>query len=273
MNPSELERLRAAAEYIQKEIKAEPKVGIVLGSGLYSSLEMEDERCLPFAEVPHFPRSTVPGHAGELCAGRFAGRDVLAQKGRVHYYEGYAMREVAFPVWVMKLLGIEQLFITNAAGAINEEFSPGDLVLIKDHINMIPDNPLRGENLEEFGPRFPNLLDAYSPRLREVAIRAALEEGIELKEGVYVATPGPMYETPAEIEAYRRLGADLVGMSTVPEVIASAHCGLEVLAISCVTNMAAGIGHAKLTHEEVLEVTAKRGRDLIRLIRAILREM
>jgi purine-nucleoside phosphorylase len=267
----ELARLRAAADYIRKEIKAEPRVGIILGSGLSSALEGLE--CLPFARIPYFPSSTVAGHTGELCAGQLEGKDTLVQKGRVHYYEGYAMREVAFPVRVMRLFGIEKLFITNAAGAIDERFSPGDLVLIKDQINMIPDNPLRGENIEELGPRFPNLIEAYSRRLREVAIRAALKEEIELKEGVYVAVPGPMYETSAEIQVYRRLGADLVGMSTVPEVIAAVHCGLEVLGISCVTNMAAGIGHAKLTHEEVLEVTAKRGKDLIRLIRAILREM
>ena len=269
----ELEGLRAAAEYIQNRIEAEPKIALILGSGLSNALKMEDERCLPFAAIPHFPQSTVPGHAGELCIGRLESKDILAQKGRVHYYEGYAMREVAFPVRVIRLLGIKKIFITNAAGAINERFSPGDLVLIKDQINMIPDNPLRGENLEELGPRFPNMSEAYSPRLREVAVRAAINEGIELGEGVYLAVPGPMYETPAEIQAYRRLGADVVGMSTVPEVIAAAHCGLEVLGISCVTNMAAGIGHAKLTHEEVLEMTAKRGKDLIRLIRAILREL
>jgi len=269
----ELERLRAAAEYIQNRIEAEPKIALILGSGLSSALAMEDEHCLPFTEIPGFPRSTVAGHSGSLCGGRLEGKDVLANKGRVHYYEGYEMREVAFPVRVMKLLGIKKIFITNAAGAIDERFSPGDLVLIKDHINMIPDNPLRGENIEELGPRFPDMSEAYSRRLREIAIRAALKEEIELEEGVYVAVPGPMYETPAEIQVYRRLGADLVGMSTVPEVIAAAHCGLEVLGISCATNMAAGIGHAKLTHEEVLEVTAQRGKDLIRLIRAILREM
>ncbi|MFQ6033754.1 MAG: purine-nucleoside phosphorylase, partial [Candidatus Bipolaricaulia bacterium] len=253
----ELERLQAATQYIRERTEAAPKVGIILGSGLSAAMELEDEHCIPFAEIPHFPRSTVAGHLGSLCVGRLAGKDILAQKGRVHWYEGYAMREVAFPVRVMRLLGIEKIFITNAAGAINEEFSPGNLVLIRDHINMIPDNPLRGENLEELGPRFPNMSEAYSLSLREIAIRAALAEGIELKEGVYVAVPGPMYETPAEIQAYRRLGADLVGMSTVPEVIAAAHCGLEVLGISCVTNMAAGIGHAKLAHEEVLEVTAR----------------
>lgn len=271
---AELKRLRAAASHIRQALKLKPTIGLVLGSGLSEALEgLEGERCVSFAEIPHFPSSTIVGHLGELCAGRLEGREILVQKGRVHYYEGYAMRQVVFPVQVMKLLGVGRLFITNAAGAINEGFSPGDLVLIKDHINMIPDNPLRGENIEELGERFPNMSEAYSRGLGEIAIRAAIKEEIELKEGVYVAAPGPMYETPAEIEAYKRLGADLVGMSTVPEVIAAAHCGLEVLGISCVTNMAAGIGHSKLTHEEVLEVTAQRGKDLIRLIRAILREM
>ncbi|MGQ9478143.1 MAG: purine-nucleoside phosphorylase [Candidatus Bipolaricaulia bacterium] len=269
----ELEKLRAAAARVKKEFQLEPGIGLILGSGLSQALELEDGRCLPFSEIPHFPRSTVPGHAGELCAGRIEGKGILVQKGRVHYYEGYSMSEVAFPVRLMKLLGVKQLIITNAAGAINEAFSPGDLVLIKDHISMLPDNPLRGENLEELGPRFPSMNDAYSPRLREAAVRAALREGVELREGIYLAAPGPMYETPAEIQAYKRLGADLVGMSTVPEVIAAVHCGLEVLGLSCVTNMAAGIGHAKLTHEEVLEVTAQRGAELLRLIRAILREL
>jgi len=274
MSPSEWERLRAAADHIRAELEIEPKTALILGSGLSAALErLEDEQRIPFAEIPHFPRATVAGHAGELCAGRLEDESILVQKGRVHFYEGYSSAEVAFPVRVMKLLGIERIIITNAAGAINEEFSPGDLVLIRDHINMIPDNPLRGANLEELGERFPNLNEAYSPKLREVAVRAALAAGIELKEGVYLAAPGPMYETPAEIQAYRRLGADLVGMSTVPEVIAAVHCGLEVLGISCVTNMAAGIGHSKLTHEEVLAVTARRGKDLIRLIRATLREL
>ncbi|NIT80233.1 MAG: purine-nucleoside phosphorylase [Thermoplasmata archaeon] len=270
----ELEKLRAAAAHIQSKLELEPQVALILGSGLSSSLtDVEEGRNIPFDEIPYFPSSTVVGHAGELCGGRLEGQEVLIQKGRVHYYEGYSMGEVAFPVRLMKLIGIERLFITNAAGAINEGFSPGDLVLIEDHLNLIPDNPLRGENLEELGPRFPNLGEAYSPRLREIAVRAAIKEGLELKGGVYLAAPGPMYETPAEIQAYKRLGADLVGMSTVPEVIAAAHCGLEVLGISCVTNMAAGIGRSKPTHEEVLEVTSKRGEDLIRLVRAILREI
>jgi len=269
----ELERLREAAQFLQTRLEIEPQVGIVLGSGLSEALDPQGFTNIKFAEIPHFPRSTIVGHAGELLAGVLEDKPVLVQCGRVHYYEGYSMQEVAFPVRLMRLLGVKQLFLTNAAGAINEGFQPGDLVLIRDHINFIPDNPLRGPNLEELGIRFPNMSEAYSPRLRELAVRAALQEGLELKEGVYVAAPGPMYETPAEIQAFKALGADLVGMSTVPEVIAAVHCGLEVLAISCVTNMAAGVGHSKLTHEEVLEVTSQRGKDLLRLLRAVLREL
>lgn len=270
---TEIENLRAAAAYLRKEFERPPEVGLILGSGLSQAAELGNEQCLSFGAIPEFPRPTVPGHAGELCLGRLENKGILVQKGRVHYYEGRTMAEVVFSVRLMKLIGVKCLFITNASGAINESFAPGDLVLIKDHINMLPDNPLRGANIEELGPRFPSMNDAYSPRLREIAVRAALKEGIELKEGVYLAAPGPMYETPAEIQVYKRLGADLVGMSTVPEVIAAVHCGLEVLGLSLAANMAAGIGHAKLTHEEVLEVTAQRGAELLRLIRAILREL
>ncbi|MCR4405051.1 MAG: purine-nucleoside phosphorylase [Candidatus Acetothermia bacterium] len=269
----EIEKLQAAAAHLRQELPGTPELGLILGSGLSEAIELKDERCLGFGAIPHFPRPTILGHAGQLCLGELAGKKILVQKGRVHYYEGRTMAEVAFPVRLMKLLGVKRLIITNAAGAINEGFSPGDLVLIKDHINTIPDNPLRGENIEELGPRFPSMNESYSPRLRELAVRAALKEGLELKKGVYLAAPGPMYETPAEIQAYKRLGADLVGMSTVPEVIAAVHSGLEVLGLSCVTNMAAGIGHSKLTHEEVLQVTAERGKALIRLVRAIVREL
>ncbi len=264
----ELKKLQKAGRFLQRRMKTSPKIGLVLGSGLSDALG-QDERRLAWSQIPHFPQATVSGHAGEWAFGSLEGKSVLVSRGRVHFYEGYSMREIAFPVRLMKLLGIEKLLLTNAAGAINREFAVGDFVLIHDHINTIPDNPLRGENLSELGPRFPNLLDAYSARLRALAKEAAQSIGLELKEGVYVATPGPMYETPAEIEAYRRWGADLVGMSTVPEVIAARHCGLEVLAISVVTNMAAGMGGDKLTHEEVLKITKRREQDLAKLLRAI----
>ncbi len=269
---AELKRLHKAARYLMKHVGAQAplRVGLVLGSGLSEVLgELEGAQRFLWEEIPYFPRPTVVGHAGEWVFGDLENTSVLISRGRVHFYEGYSMSEIVFPIRVMKLLGIERVILTNAAGAINQDFAVGDFVLIRDHINMIPDNPLRGENIAELGPRFPNLLDAYSARLRSLAKEVAASLGMALREGVYVATPGPMYETPAEIEAYRRWGADLVGMSTVPEVIAARHCGLEIVAISVVTNMAAGIGTDKLTHEEVLETTRRRERDLAKLLRAL----
>lgn len=271
---SDLKKLHKAARFLQRRVKISPKIGLVLGSGLSDALgRLEREQRLSWKQIPHFPKPTVVGHAGEWVFGILEKKPVLISRGRVHFYEGYSMSEIAFPIRVMKLLGIERVILTNAAGAINTNFTVGDFVLIRDHINTIPDNPLRGENIAELGPRFPNLLDAYSARLRALAKEAARDVGLELKEGVYIATPGPMYETPAEIEAYKRLGADLVGMSTVPEVIAARHCGLEVLAISVVTNMAAGIRADKLTHEEVLEITKRREQDLAELLRAIVAKL
>lgn len=268
----EWEKLQTAASFLKERVPQSPRVGLVMGSGLSAALgTLESETSVPWGEIPHFPQPTVEGHAGELTFGVLEGKPLVVQRGRVHYYEGRSMREIVFPVRLMKLLGVEVLVLTNAAGAINDSFAVGDFVLITDHINMIPESPLRGPNLDELGPRFPNLNDAYSPRLRGLAREAAQEVGLTLQEGVYVATPGPMYETPAEIRAYKRLGADLVGMSTVPEVIAARHCGLEVLGISCVTNYAAGIKpEARPTHEEVLEVTKRRERDLAKLLRALL---
>lgn len=268
---TESERLQQAAQFVRERLPLAPQIAIVLGSGMSEVLQdLEESARLAWEQIPHFPKTTVTGHAGEWVFGCLEKKPVLISRGRVHYYEGYSMAQIAFPIRLMKLLGIERLILTNAAGGIHREYRVGDFVLIRDHINTIPDNPLRGGNLSELGPRFPNLLDAYSARWRSQAHEIARELGMELREGVYIATPGPMYETPAEIEAYRRWGADLVGMSTVPEVIAARHCGLEVLAISVVTNMAAGIGSDKLTHEEVLEIAQKRERDLAKLLRAII---
>jgi purine-nucleoside phosphorylase len=264
----ELKKLQKAVRFLQKHIKTSPKIGLVLGSGL-SLGRLEKEQRLAWSHIPHFPQATVSGHMGEWAFGSLEGKSVLVSRGRVHFYEGRTMSEIVFPIRLMKLLGVERVILTNTAGAINTDYRVGDFVLIRDHINTIPDNPLRGENIAELGPRFPNLLDAYSARLRSLAKEVSGSLGMELREGVYLATPGPMYETPAEIEAYKRWGADLVGMSTVPEVIAARHCGFEILAISVVTNMAAGIGSDKLTHEEVLEITKRRERDLAKLLRAI----
>ncbi|MFQ5795779.1 MAG: purine-nucleoside phosphorylase [Candidatus Bipolaricaulia bacterium] len=265
------EQLQQAVEYLKHRVNDPPEIGLILGSGLSSVLDsVEDEQRFQFEEIPHYPASTVPGHSGEVLIGRLEGKRVMIQRGRVHYYEGYPMDRVVFPVRTMRLLGVETLIITNAAGAINTDYRVGDFVLIRDHINMFGDNPLRGENLDALGSRFPDMTDAYDPDLRRLAIQAGEELELRLREGVYVAAPGPMYETPAEIQAYQAMGADLVGMSTVPEVLAARHGGIRVLGISCLTNMAAGIAET-LTHEEVIEVTERRGEALGKLLRGILR--
>ncbi|MCS6902979.1 MAG: purine-nucleoside phosphorylase [Candidatus Bipolaricaulota bacterium] len=270
---TELERLQQAAQCVRERLTLAPKLALVLGSGMSEVLkDLEKVQRLAWEQIPHFPQATVTGHAGEWVFGLLEQTPILLSRGRVHHYEGYSMAQIAFPIRLMKLLGVERVILTNAAGGINKAYRVGDFVLIRDHINTIPDNPLRGENISELGPRFPNLLDAYSARWRAHAKEIAQELGLELHEGVYIATPGPMYETPAEIEAYRRWGADVVGMSTVPEVIAARHCGLEVLAISLVTNLAAGLGSDKLTHEEVLETTKRRERELARLLEELVKK-
>ncbi len=270
-----LDRLQKAAEYLKNRIDSLPEIGIILGSGLSPSIEISGQsEVFPPNKIPNFPVASVKGHAGELVFTFLADKNVVLQKGRIHYYEGRSMEEIVFPVRVINLLGVDKLLITNAAGAINTDFRVGDFVLISDHINMIGENPLRGPNIDELGPRFPNLNDAYSLKLREKATKVGKQEGFKLKEGVYVATPGPMYETPAEIRAYRTLGADLVGMSTVPEVIAARHLGMEVLGISCITNMAAGIEpEAELSHQEVLEITKKRREPFAQLLKLILKSL
>ncbi|MCD6141876.1 purine-nucleoside phosphorylase [Candidatus Bipolaricaulota bacterium] len=248
-----------------------PGVAVILGSGMSEAFGVPDGGVrIPWQEIPGFPLPTVAGHAGEFWAGKIEGKEVLIQRGRIHFYEGYPMEDVVFSTRLFGLLGIRTLIVTNASGAINPELKAGDLVLITDHINMLGENPLRGPNLDQLGPRFPDMSAAYSNRLREIAISAARAEGIELKQGVYIATLGPSYETPAEIRAFRTLGADLVGMSTVPEVIAANHARMEVLGISCATNLAAGVNpDATLSHEEVIETTRRKGEEMRRLIYAI----
>jgi purine-nucleoside phosphorylase len=275
-NPDkEFKRLQEAARFLKRRFNEAPKVGLILGSGLSNALgRLNSEKRIKFGSVPHFPKPTVAGHAGEYVYGYLEGQWVLIQRGRVHYYEGYEMHEVAFSIRVMKLVGIETVIITNASGGINETYSVGDFVLIKDHINLIPDNPLLGKNIDQLGPRFPNLLDAYSQKLRRSAKQAATRVGLDIKEGIYCALPGPMYESPAEIQAYKKLGADLVGMSTVPEVIAGKHCGLSLLGISVVTNIAAGLDPStQLTHEEVLKTMKQREKEFARLIHTIMHEL
>ena len=252
-----MNRIRAAAEYIQQRIPAAPSIGLILGSGLGDFADtLENRVVIPFSEVPDFPLPTVEGHAGAFVIGTLRGKTVLALQGRLHYYEGHPQSVITIPVRVMALLGVKQLIVTNACGGVNLNFTPGDLMLISDHINYSGSNPLIGANLPEFGPRFPDLSDVYTKRLRKIILTKAEENGIALRQGVYVMYSGPNYETPAEIRMFRTLGADAVGMSTVPEAIVAAHCGMEVVGISCVTNMAAGVLPQKLNHQEVIETAA-----------------
>jgi purine-nucleoside phosphorylase len=241
-------------------------VGIILGSGLGSFADTLDNRKeTPYSDIPGWPKSTVGGHAGKLVSGKLGGIEVIVAAGRAHMYEGYTAPQVAYPIREMMWRGMRSLVVTNAAGGINLSYKPGDLVLISDHINLMGANPLTGPNDESFGPRFPDMSEAYSREYREIAKQAGVR-----KEGVYAALTGPSYETPAEIRYLRTIGADLVGMSTVPEVIAANHMGIKVLGISCVTNMAAGILPQKLTHQEVIE-TGERVKDtLAALLRAVI---
>jgi purine-nucleoside phosphorylase len=247
-----------------------PLVGLILGSGLGSFADtLKARTVIPFAQLPHFPKERVAGHAGNLVLGEAEGVPVAVLQGRAHLYQGYSLSEVAYPARVLGCLGIRRLVVTNAAGGINLGFKPGDLMLITDHINMMGGNPLTGGNIDELGPRFPDMSEAYSCDLREAALRVASERGILLRQGVYVALSGPSYETPAEIRMFRTLGADAVGMSTVPEVIVTAHMGIPVLGISCITNMAAGILPQKLTHQEVMETTACVQEQFLSLLRGV----
>ena len=269
-----MEQIRKAAGYITARTGAVPKTALVLGSGLGTFAQnLHDRLEIPYIQIPGFPTSTVPGHAGKLIYGAVCGAPLICLSGRFHFYEGYDMKDVAFYVQVLRTLGVQQLILTNAVGGINVSFSPGDLMLITDHIKFFDTTPLRGKNIEELGPRFFDMSHAYSAELLEIARKAAVEEKIALKEGVYAFMPGPCFETPAEIRMLRTLGADAVGMSTVPEVIAAAHCGMEVLGISCVTNMAAGILDQPLSHEEVMDTAGRVEETFERLVCTVLRKL
>ncbi len=251
---NEIESLKKAADYIRGNIRYNPEIGMVLGSGLgVLADEIEDADVLDYGDIPGFPVSTVEGHAGKMVVGMLQGRPVLALQGRFHFYEGYDMNKVVFPIRVMHLLGIRDLLVTNAAGGVNRDWKPGDLMLISDHINFTCDNPLRGKNMSEFGPRFNDMSAAYTPALRKMARETADSLELSVREGVYAFMGGPSYETPAEIRMMAILGAQAVGMSTVPEVITAAHGGMRVLGITCITNMAAGILDQPLNHDEVME--------------------
>jgi len=261
----------AAAQYVLSQTALRPTIGLVLGSGLGAFADtLTDAVRIPYAQIPNFPQSTAIGHAGQLVVGKADDVGVAVMQGRVHLYEGYSAQEVAFPMRVLGRMGIRAVILTNAAGGINLKYKQGALVVVSDHINLQGQNPLVGANDERFGPRFPDMTRAYSKAYREIALAEARRLGITVNEGVYAALLGPSYETPAEIRYLRTIGADVVGMSTVAEVIAAVHMGIKALAISCVTNMAAGILDQPINHEEVLETGARVRGQFEALLRAIL---
>jgi purine-nucleoside phosphorylase len=269
------EDVTEAAEYLRSKLgNRKPHLGIVLGSGLGAAADaVRDRVIIPYDQIPHFPKSTVEGHAGRIVAGLLGGAPVVVMQGRVHFYEGYSLQEVTFPMRVLGALGIRAVVLTNAAGGIAERYKVGQLVLIGDHINMMGWNPLVGPNEPRFsfrrrncGLRFFDMTEAYSKRLRIIAMQAAEQENMTLEEGIYLAVSGPNFETPAEIRAFRTMGATLVGMSTVPETIVARHMGIEVLGISCVTNLASGLGTSQLSHSEVFEAGRQVERRLAELL-------
>ncbi len=267
----EFVRAEAAVRFIRKRTKLRPKIALVLGSGLGAFAdEFAGAVRIPYVKIPHFPRSTAIGHAGQLVLGTVEGVQVVGMQGRVHLYEGYSAKDVAFPMRVFARLGVKAVILTNAAGGIKKDFTQGRLVVLSDHINLQGANPLIGPNDEVFGPRFPDMSSVYDRKFRELTLAAGRMLGINLGEGVYAALAGPNYETPAEIRYLRSIGADLVGMSTVPEVIAARHSGIRVLGISCVTNAAAGVLDQPLDHKEVLETAERIKGHFIGLLRAVI---
>ncbi|WP_298786170.1 purine-nucleoside phosphorylase [uncultured Marinococcus sp.] len=268
------QQTKEAVQYIQSNISAVPSTGLVLGSGLgVLADEIKNPVVLKYEDIPGFPVSTVEGHAGQLVFGELEGMQVAAMQGRFHYYEGYSLQEVTFPIRVMNALGVKRLLVTNAAGGVNHDFEPGDLMIIDDHINWLGANPLIGENDAELGPRFPDMSSAYSKGLAKIADEAALSLNIRIQRGTYMANTGPAYETPAEVRMARVLGADAVGMSTVPEVIVAVHGGMEVLGISCISNLAAGMLDQPLSHDEVMDTTSKVQEDFLKLMKETLRRI
>lgn len=254
----DIENLKKAAQYIESKVSKMPTRAIILGSGLGELAEdVKNPIYLNYTDIPGFPSSTAPGHKGRLVIGELEGENVLLMQGRFHFYEGYDMSVVVFPIRTMKLLGITDLIVTNAAGGVNESYNPGDLMLISDHLSMFCNNPLMGKNYEDFGPRFNDMSDPYSKESRKNIQKLAKDSGLDLKEGVYAYMTGPSYETPTEIKALRTMGADAVGMSTVPEVITAVHAGIKVIGLSCITNMAAGILDQPLDGDEVIETGQK----------------
>ncbi len=268
------QKIHTAREFIESKINTTPEIGLILGSGLGSlANEIENPTIIPYDQIPNFPISTVEGHEGQLVIGKLEGKNVIAMQGRFHFYEGYSLQEVTFPVRVMKELGVKILMVTNACGGMNPELYPGALMIIEDHINFTGGNPLIGPNDEDLGPRFPDMSTAYDKEFIHLAEQAGQELGIETKKGIYVAISGPNYMSAAELKMLRKFGADTLGMSTVPEVIVARHGGLRVLGISCVTDMAIADTLEPLEHERVVEIANQTRPKFIRLVKGILQKV
>jgi len=269
-----LEQIKETATAIKNKISFTPEIGIILGTGLGGLVEeINIIHTIPYENIPNFPVSTVEGHSGKLIFGELGGKNVVAMQGRFHFYEGYTMQQVTFPVRVMKLLGIQKLFVSNASGGVNPDFEIGDLMIINDHINFFPSNPLIGKNITELGPRFPDMSEAYSKELIAKAKKVASENKIKVQEGVYLGLSGPTFETPAEYQMIRNMGADTVGMSTVPEVIVARHMNIPCFAISIITDLGVAGKIVKITHEEVLEVAAQSEKKMTLLMKKMMKEL
>lgn len=267
------DQVKESADYINARVNRKVDVAVILGSGLGKIVDiMENKEIVPYKEIPNFPQSSVAGHAGNLVFGNIGNTSIMALQGRFHYYEGFTMKEVAYPVYVMKIMGIESMIVTNVCGGINETFKPGDLMLIDDFINSLDVNPLMGENDERFGPRFPDMSEPYSKELREKAKKVADELGIEVKHGIYTLFQGPYYESAAEIQMYKRAGSDAIGMSTVPETIVANYAGIKTLGIACITNMATGLRTGKHSHEEVVAIAEQTSQKLCAWIEKLLKD-
>lgn len=266
--------IKEAAEYIKDKLTVKPSIGLILGSGLgVLAEEISDEIVIQYQDIPHFPESTVAGHKGQLVIGTIEEKNVIAMQGRFHFYEGYSMEQVTFPVRVFKQLGIESMIVTNAAGGINTSFQPGDLMIITDHINNMGTNPLIGPNIDELGTRFPDMSQVYDQEYIDHAIACAKDLNLNIKKGVYIGNTGPVYETPAEINMLRKFGADAVGMSTVPEATVARHASIRVLGISCISNMAAGVLDQPLSHEEVIETTEMVKEDFLQFVKKVIHSL
>ena len=268
-----LEKIKETAEFLKKQVPAIPETAIILGTGLGDLVnQITDKKEIPYQQIPNFPLSTVEGHSGKLIFGKLGKKDVLAMQGRFHFYEGYDMKQVTFPVRVMKELGVKTLFVSNAAGGMNPTFSVGDLMIIRDHINLFPEHPLRGKNFKELGDRFPDMSEAYSKKLIEKALEIARKNNIPVQQGVYVGTSGPTFETPAEYRYFHIIGGDAVGMSTVPEVIVARHGGMDVFAISVITDLGVEGIVEKVSHEEVQKAAAQAQPKMMQIMRELVEQ-